>query len=49
MVHRIHWEYPRNYSEISTNDFLHAKIYHSILNSKILEFVGDIIIILSDI
>ena len=40
-------EYSRNFRGLPTHGFAHAKVYKTIFNRKILEFVGDIDIILN--
>ena len=45
---RIFLEYPRNFRRLPTYGFAHAKVKKSIFNSKILELVPNIGIILND-
>ena len=45
---RIFWEYSRNFQRVPTYGFAHAKVKKLISNSKILELVPDIGIILND-
>ena len=45
---RIFWDYRRNFRRLPIYGFAHVKVKNSIFNSKILEVVGDIAIILNN-
>ena len=44
----MHMIYPRNFRGIPAHGFANVKVKKSIFNPKILEFMGDIGIILND-